>query len=137
LAVAAGAVVIGAEGVGAPSAAAAPLPEGRLPGHGPGHGHGKGLAFGAIDPQPVDVDALVVPDGYTWDPIIRWGDPILPGARTFDPYNQSPQQQAKQFGYNCDYLDILPIRPGEKHRGTRGILVSNLEYTNPEIMFPP
>ncbi|MFJ3407562.1 PhoX family protein [Promicromonospora sp. NPDC090134] len=133
LAVAAGAVVIGAQGATAPSAAAATLPEGRFP----GTGHGQGLAFGAIDPQPVDVDALVVPEGYTWDPIIRWGDPILPGGRTFDPNNQSPEQQAKQFGYNCDYLDILPIRPGEKHRGTRGILVSNLEYTNPEIMFPP
>ncbi len=133
LAVAAGAVVIGAQGVGAPSAAAATLPEGRFP----GTGYGQGLAFGAIDPQPVDVDALVVPEGYTWDPIIRWGDPILPGARTFDPNNQSPEQQAKQFGYNCDYLDILPISPGEKHRGTRGILVSNQEYTNAEIMFPP
>ncbi|MEV0892679.1 PhoX family phosphatase [Promicromonospora sp. NPDC050262] len=133
LAAAAGAVVIGAQGAAAPSAAAATLPEGRFP----GAGHSQGLSFGAIDPQPVDVDALVVPQGYTWDPIIRWGDPILPGGRTFDPNNQSPEQQAKQFGYNCDYLDILPIRPGEKHRGTRGILVSNLEYTNPEIMFPP
>ncbi|MFD7308858.1 PhoX family protein [Promicromonospora sp. NPDC059942] len=133
LAVAAGAVVIGAQGATAPSAAAATLPEGRFP----GTGHGQGLAFGAVDPQPVDVDALVVPEGYTWDPIIRWGDPILPGGRTFDPNNQSPEQQAKQFGYNCDYLDILPIQPGDKHRGTRGILVSNLEYTNAEIMFPP
>ncbi|MFD2793091.1 PhoX family protein [Promicromonospora vindobonensis] len=132
MAVAAGAVVIGAQGVGAPSAAAATLPEGRLP----GHGGGKGLAFGAIDPQPVDVDQLVVPDGYTWDPIIRWGDPILPGARTFDPYNQSPEQQAKQFGYNCDYLDILPFDVGDERRGTRGLLVSNLEYTNAAIMFP-
>jgi len=131
MAVAAGAVVIGAQAAGAPSAEA--LPEGRFP----GHGSGRGLAFGAIDPQPVDVDALVVPQGYTWDPIIRWGDPILPGARAFDPYHQSPEQQARQFGYNCDYLDILPIRPGEKHRGTRGILVSNLEYTNAEIMLPP
>ncbi|WP_129789322.1 PhoX family protein [Promicromonospora panici] len=132
LAVAAGAVVIGAQGMDAPSAAAAPLPEGRFPGHG-----GSGLAFGAIDPQPVDVDALVVPEGYTWDPIIRWGDPILPGARTFDPNNQSPEQQAKQFGYNCDYLDILPFDVGDEHRGTRGLLVSNLEYTNAAVMFPP
>ncbi|HLU55368.1 MAG TPA: alkaline phosphatase PhoX, partial [Pseudonocardia sp.] len=136
LAVAAGAVVIGAQAAGAPSAAAATLTEGRLPAHRPGKG-GRGLAFGAIDPQPVDVDALVVPDGYRWDPIIRWGDPILPGARAFDPDRQSPEQQAKQFGYNCDYLDILPIRPGAKDRGTRALLVSNLEYTNAEIMFPP
>lgn len=132
MAIAAGAVVIGAQGVGAPSAAAATLPEGRFPGHG-----GRGLAFGAIDPQPVDVDALVVPEGYTWDPIIRWGDPILPGGRTFDPNNQSPEQQAKQFGYNCDYLDILPFDLGDERRGTRGLLVSNQEYTNATIMFPP
>jgi secreted PhoX family phosphatase len=142
-AAAAAAVVVGADVVGANPAAASPVAAGRGHGHGNGHGHGgaKGLAFRAIDAQPMDVDALTVPEGYTWSPIIRWGDPILPGGRAFDPARQTPEQQARQFGYNCDYLDILPEDPKdlrsmvETRRGRRGILVSNHEYTNPGIMF--
>jgi len=144
LAVGAAAVVLGAQTVAAPPAAAA---EG-VAAHG-GHGGGrppKGLAFGAIPPQPATRDALVVPDGYRWRPVIRWGDPILPGGAPFDASRQTPEQQARQFGYNNDYLDVLPFErahavaaargkgagPG---RGTRGLLVANHEYTNPAIMF--
>ncbi|MGL5826445.1 MAG: alkaline phosphatase PhoX, partial [Nocardioides sp.] len=64
------------------------------------------LAFGAITPVAPAVDAVTVPKGFRWDPIIRWGDPILPGAPAFDGQAQSAQSQAGQFGYNCDYLDI-------------------------------
>ncbi|WP_344008529.1 PhoX family phosphatase, partial [Isoptericola halotolerans] len=102
---------------------------------------GKGLAFGAIEPQPMTVDDLVVPAGYEWSAIVRWGDPILPGGRAFDASAQTPERQAKQFGYNCDYLDILPDDPKhitsmvETRRGKRGLLVANHEYTNPGIMF--
>jgi uncharacterized protein len=132
MAAAAAAVVVGAEVVGAPAAAAQTAAT----------RGGKGLAFGAITPQPAATDAFVVPEGYEWSPIIRWGDPILPGARAFDPAAQTPEQQALQFGYNVDYLDILPSDPIElqkpvknRSRGTRGLLVSNHEYTNPGIMF--
>lgn len=145
LAVGAAAVVVGAQTVAAPPAAA----QGPLAAHGNGHGHGrwgKGLAFGPIAPQAAATDALVVPDGYAWRPIIRWGDPILPGGAEFDVARQTPEQQALQFGYNNDYLDILPLErshhlancrnPGRgPGRGTRGLLVTNHEYTNPAIMF--
>ncbi|WP_277212987.1 PhoX family protein [Isoptericola croceus] len=131
MAAAAAVVVAGAEVVGAQPATAAGKP-GKP---------GKGLAFGAIQPQPMAIDDLVVPEGYEWSPIIRWGDPILPGGRAFDAAAQTPEKQAKQFGYNCDYLDILPDDPKhitsmvETRRGTRGLLVANHEYTNPGIMF--
>ncbi|PFG43898.1 hypothetical protein ATJ88_2614 [Isoptericola jiangsuensis] len=135
VAAAAAAVVVGADVLGATPASATTAT-------GRGWGAGKtGLAFTAIDPQPMDVDAFTVPDGYSWSPIIRWGDPVLPGGRAFDPARQTPEQQARQFGYNCDYLDILPEDPKdlrsmvETRRGTRGLLVSNHEYTNPDIMF--
>jgi secreted PhoX family phosphatase len=129
MAAAAAAVVVGADVVRAPQAAAA------------GKSTAKRLAFGPIPSQPMEVDAFVVPEGYEWSPIIRWGDPILPGGRAFDPAAQSPEQQKLQFGYNVDYLDILPEDPNhvrsmvETKRGTRGLLVSNHEYTNPRIMF--
>lgn len=145
LAVGAAAVVVGAQAVASPPAAA----QGALAA-GRGHGHGnrpaRGLAFGPIAPQAAATDAVVVPDGYAWRPIIRWGDPILPGGADFDVARQTPEQQALQFGYNNDYLDILPLErshhlancrtPGRgPGRGTRGLLVTNHEYTNPAIMF--
>ncbi|MFD6177602.1 MULTISPECIES: PhoX family protein [unclassified Isoptericola] len=135
LAAAAATVVVGAQVAAAPGASAATSAGAA------GRGHGKGLAFGAIAPQDAGLDAFVVPEGYEWSPIIRWGDPILPGGRAFDPARQSPEQQARQFGYNVDYLDILPADPGDVRpqgrtkRGTHGLLVSNHEYTNAGIMF--
>ncbi len=101
--------------------------------HGHGAGHGKSLQFSPIEPVAVTVDDLTVPRGYEWEPIIRWGDPILKGAPTFDGANQSPEAQAKQFGYNNDYLDIIETN----RQGTRALLVCNHEYTNENIMFPP
>ncbi|WP_295660322.1 PhoX family phosphatase [uncultured Nocardioides sp.] len=94
---------------------------------------GRGLPFAAIPPVVKSVDDVTVPAGYRWDPIIRWGDPILPGAPLFGPDRQSPWAQARQFGYNCDYLDIIVT----DSRGRRALLVANHEYTNEGIMFPP
>jgi len=95
--------------------------------------HGGRLLFSPIAPVPATVDDVTVPAGYRWDTIIRWGDPILRGAPTFDPAHQTPQSQAGQFGYNNDYLDILVT---DRQR-RRGLLVANHEYTNEGIMFPP
>ena len=91
-----------------------------------------GLPFEPIAPVDASVDAFVVPRGYQWAPLIRWGDPVLAGAPVFDIAAQSPAAQALQFGYNNDYLDIL-VDEG----GLTGVLVANHEYVNPGIMFPP
>lgn len=91
------------------------------------------LSFIAIAPVTSTVDELTVPSGWRWDPIIRWGDPVLKGAPQFDPTNQSSRAQAAQFGYNNDYLDIIVT----DRRGTKALLVCNHEYTNENIMFPP
>ena len=91
------------------------------------------LRFRPIDPVPATVDDVTVPAGYSWDPVIRWGDPILAGAPAFDVENQSYESQSGQFGYNNDYLCIME----RNSRGTRALLVSNHEYTNEELMFPP
>ena len=74
-----------------------------------------------------------VPAGFTWQPVIRWGDPIFNDAPAFDLTNQTAAAQARQFGYNNDYSDILEI-PGSK--GRRAVLFANHEYTNENIMFP-
>jgi secreted PhoX family phosphatase len=128
-AAAAGVALVGA-GLGSPAAAATVLPSGR---DGHRHGPSPALAFAAIAPVATTVDDVTVPTGYEWEPIIRWGDPLFPGAPAFDPTQQSPERQAQQFGYNNDYLDIIPTN----RAGTRALLVCNHEYTNENIMFPP
>ena len=79
------------------------------------------------------MDQLTVPAGFTWQPVIRWGDPLFNDSPAFDLDNQSAAAQARQFGYNNDYTDILPI-DGTKDR--RAVLFTNHEYTNETIMLP-
>ncbi|MFG3099778.1 PhoX family protein [Streptomyces sp. NPDC048182] len=89
----------------------------------------RGLRFTPVAPNTQD--AVVVPEGYRQDVVIRWGEPILRGAPAFDPERQSAAAQAGQFGYNNDFLALLPL-PGERHRQ---VLVANHEYTDEVLMF--
>ncbi|ANW19157.1 PhoX family protein [Streptomyces clavuligerus] len=119
-------------GPGAGRAVAAPATRGGQ-GHGHGHGHAadgaRGLRFPPVAPNRND--KVTVPSGYTQDVVIRWGDPILRGAPAFDPERQSARAQAGQFGYNNDFLSLLPLR-GERGRQ---VLVANHEYTDEVLMF--
>lgn len=89
--------------------------------------------FGPIPAQPADLRNIVVPEGYGWAPLLRWGDPIRHGAPEFDPLNQSAEKQAQQIGYNCDYIGWHQL--SARGETERGILWVNHEYTNPELMF--
>ncbi len=79
----------------------------------------------------VDETHHVAP-GYRADVLIRWGDPVLPGAPAFDANAQTAAAQKQQFGYNNDFVGFFPIEGSSEH----GLLVVNHEYTNEEIMFP-
>ena len=93
------------------------------------HKGARGLRFAPVAPNTAD--AVTVPEGYRQNVVIRWGEPILRGAPAFDPEKQTARAQAAQFGYNCDFLALLPL-PGERGRQ---LLVANHEYTDEILMF--
>ncbi|HEV3495194.1 MAG TPA: PhoX family phosphatase [Actinomycetes bacterium] len=84
--------------------------------------------------QPNKIDDVVLAEGYSDRVMIAWGDPIRPGAPEFDFDAQTPERQARQFGYNNDYLAFFPL-PWWSANSFIGLLWSNHEYTNPELMF--
>ncbi|MER5517620.1 PhoX family protein [Streptomyces sp. NPDC002763] len=89
----------------------------------------RGLRFRAVAPD--NADTVTIPDGYAQNVVVRWGEPILRGAPAFDPDRQTAAAQAGQFGYNNDFLALLPV-PGERGRQ---LLVANHEYTDEVLMF--
>ncbi|WP_156727636.1 PhoX family protein [Streptomyces apocyni] len=99
------------------------------PGHPgrPTHKAARGLRFDAVAPNTAD--QVTIPTGYEQNVVIRWGEPILRGAPAFDPDNQTAKAQAGQFGYNNDFLALLPYGHG------RQLLVANHEYTDEQLMF--
>ena len=56
----------------------------------------------------------------------------FPDAPDFDPTPRRAEKQARQFGYNTDFVGYIPIDGSSDH----GLLVVNHEYTNEELMFP-
>ena len=90
----------------------------------------RALLFTPVEPNTLD--DVVVASGYDYRVVARWGDPVLPGAPAFDVRNQTAAAQAQQFGYNCDYLAVLPF-PDD---ADRALMVVNHEYTDEQLMFP-
>lgn len=91
---------------------------------------GSVFAFDELE-AGIDDKHHVAP-GYDADVLLRWGDPLFADSPDFDPTKQSAEAQAKQFGYNNDYVGYIPIDGSAEH----GLLVVNHEYTNPHLMFP-
>ena len=118
-AVGAGAFVVGH--AASPAAAAAETPAARM-------APVSNLNFVPVPPNRRD--SVTVPKGFGHHVVIGWGDPVVPGAPKFDPHDQTPEAAAQQFGYNCDYVGVLPLTR------KRALMVVNHEYTNEELMFP-
>jgi uncharacterized protein len=121
-----------AAGVSALVVAAGPVgtaAAGERSGRRPSSGSGQALTFEPVAQN--QLDELVTAAGYRYSVVMRWGDPVEKGAPDFDIDRQTPDAQAKQFGYNCDYIGFLPL----DDKGDRFLLVVNHEYTNEQLMF--
>ena len=75
-----------------------------------------------------------VADGYRWQVLAAWGDPIFNNAPGLNVWQQSGESQLGQFGYNCDFIAFLPL--ASRGRVERGLLCVNHEYANTNLMFP-
>lgn len=97
------------------------------------------LSFKPI--QGSKADHVLLPPGYRYDMIVRWGESLwssvadLDAARLADGALLTPgaaERQQRQFGTNCDAIHFFPLDA----RGDRGILCVNNEFTLDEMMFP-
>jgi uncharacterized protein len=94
---------------------------------------GSTLTFAELPHGMTETHAVA--DGYQAQTLIRWGDPVVAGAPAFDPGNQTAAAQARQWGYNNDYVAYLPL-PRGSDSPDHGLLCVNFEYTNHQLMFP-
>ena len=84
-------------------------------------------------------DAVLVPDGYAAQTVLRWGDPLAAGAAPLDSgavaagallEPTAAEEQGRQFGYNCDGIGLFPLD------ARRLVLCVNHEFPGPAQMFP-
>jgi len=104
-----------------------------------------GLRFTPV--QGSAADDVVVSPGYGYEVLLRWGDSLFTDTRDLDtaslpdPENSdlfSPGaagRQARQFGYNCDWLDFFPLPGPFSNNPNRGLLAVNHEFTTNELMY--
>ncbi|WP_299596434.1 PhoX family phosphatase [uncultured Microbulbifer sp.] len=86
-----------------------------------------------------------IPEGYSADRVMSWGDPLDAFADKFVPEKLDASEQSRRFGYNNDFIAFMPLDPdaapgeGDRHslsrNSERGLLCVNHEYTQPHLMF--
>ncbi len=87
------------------------------------------LGFEAV---PISaIDEVVVPNGYTAEVLIAWGDPVSNGPLFKQDASNTADDQARQWGMHNDGLAYFPI-VGSRH----GLIVQNNEYTDDGLLFP-
>jgi len=74
------------------------------------------------------LDTVTVPEGYRWQVVVSWGDPLWSGAPAFDPATRgTAASQARAYGDNTDGMALFV-------EGERSVLAANNEYPNVDIL---
>ncbi|MGB0960405.1 MAG: PhoX family protein [Halocynthiibacter sp.] len=74
-------------------------------------------------------DTVVVPEGYEWNMMVNWGDPLFSDVPEFDEATRgTAATQARAFGDNNDGMAFF-------ERGGKRVMAVNNEYTNRKIMW--
>lgn len=82
-------------------------------------------------PIPIATDFDVhVPEGYSWRPVAKWGQPLFSDVADFDPQTgTTAAAQARAFGENTDGMELFSVDGHE-------VICVNHEYVNLEINLP-
>ena len=89
----------------------------------------KTTPFGFVQVPASTADTVVVPDGFEWDVVVQWGDPLWSDTPTFDPETRgTAASQARAFGDNNDGMALFNFDGNT-------VLVANNEYANRKIIW--
>ncbi|WP_426230092.1 PhoX family protein [Pararhizobium sp. DWP3-4] len=75
------------------------------------------------------------PEGYGRQILARWGDALFPDSPSFDIASLDGKAAERQFGYNNDFTQFLPLPQGSPS-SDHGLMVVSHEYASPFLMFP-
>jgi secreted PhoX family phosphatase len=75
------------------------------------------------------LDTITVPEGYKWDVVAKWGDPLFSDVPEFDEATRgTPEAQARAVGDNNDGMDLF-------EKDGKSVYVVNNEYVNRKIIW--
>lgn len=85
----------------------------------------------AFKPIPIATDGTVhVPEGYTWKPLAKWGQPLFSGVPDLDHATGGDVASSdKVFGENTDGMESFVV-------GGKQLLAINHEYVNEDVNLP-
>ena len=87
----------------------------------------SGLSF---EPMAANtLDTVMVPKGYSWQIVAKWGDPLWTGGMAFDHATRGTgESQERAFGHNNDGMSLFT-------RDGRNILTVNNEFVNRRVFY--
>ncbi len=85
----------------------------------------------AFTPIPIQTDGTVhVPDGYTWESVAKWGQPLFSDAEELSQETGvSVGSSDRVFGENTDGMEAFVV-------GNRQVIAVNHEYVNTKVNLP-
>jgi len=79
-------------------------------------------------------DDIKLPEGYSYDVLVSWGDPILKDAAKFS-VNNTANDQLGQYGDNTDGMAMFHLTNNDGSLNeNRAVLAANSEYINKKFM---